>query len=427
MSQVPDIIMSETSSSTVAGATAKNGAVSSDKNLQASGRTHPMAFGTIQQDAASVPAAPPEGTFFGRVYRRFQYRGVNPGVSASASACAGAQGTPEGDARVGNGDENGKEAVGAASQVQVDYEALPKESPVLAQLFAGAFAGILEHSVMYPIDAIKTRMQIAQMEASEGIIQAFTHIAATEGLYGLWRGISTVILGAGPAHAVYYYVFESTKTALCRHLQDVNHHVKMKNSLITDERHPLVASVSGIAATTASDAIMTPFDVVKQRMQIIQTCGMCDKPSPFHVAAQMLRKERLRPFYISYPTTLAMNIPFAAINFGVYEYASSKINPDQIYNPMLHCVSGAISGAVAAAVTTPLDCIKTALQTQTFPRATGFFSAAQLLYRKEGLRTFLRGMKPRIVFNFPSTAISWTAYEMAKAYLLPNSLKDSSD
>ncbi len=427
MSQILDIIMSNSSSSTVTGPPAKAAAVTNDRNIQASSafganRPHALSFSTIRCDSASVPAAPAERSFLSKIYRSFQYRGVGQ----ESNAGTGMHHKPEGGACVTDNDDGSREgAIAAAPQAQVDYEALPKESPVMAQLFAGAFAGILEHSVMYPIDAIKTRMQIAQMEANEGIIQAFSHISATEGLYGLWRGISTVIIGAGPAHAVYYYIFESTKTALCRHLESVNHHVKMKNALITDEKHPLVASVSGIAATTASDAIMTPFDVVKQRMQILQTCGMCDKPSPFHVAAEMLRKERLRPFYISYPTTLAMNIPFAAINFGVYEYASSKINPDQIYNPMLHCVSGAISGAAAAAVTTPLDCIKTALQTETFPHATGFFSAARMLYHKEGLRTFLRGMKPRIIFNFPSTAISWTAYEMAKAYLLPNSLKDN--
>ncbi|QPG75871.1 hypothetical protein FOA43_003257 [Brettanomyces nanus] len=312
-------------------------------------------------------------------------------------------------------------------KIQIDYEALPRNSPIFAQLTAGAFAGILEHTVMYPVDAVKTRMQTAHLQSSEGLIQAFSRISSSEGISGLWRGISSVILGAGPAHAVYYLVFESTKTALCKHFDQSNGHIHMKNTLITDEKHPLIASASGIAATTTSDALMTPFDVVKQRMQILQqvhpanvTATTNHPPtSAFQVASQMYRNQGIRPFYISYPTTLVMNIPFAAINFGVYEYASSKVNPGQIYNPLLHCVSGGLSGAVAAAVTTPLDCIKTALQTESVPNATGFFSAAKSLFQKEGPRAFFRGIKPRVVFNVPSTAISWTAYEMAKAYLLP--------
>jgi Mitochondrial carrier protein len=39
-------------------------------------------------------------------------------------------------------------------------------------------------------------------------------------------------------------------------------------------------------------------------------------------------------------------------------------NPDRSYNPLCHVVSGGVSGAVAAAVTTPLDVCKTLLNTQ---------------------------------------------------------------
>jgi hypothetical protein len=38
-----------------------------------------------------------------------------------------------------------------------DYESLPPNFSLLQNMAAGAFAGIAEHSVMYPIDAIKVR------------------------------------------------------------------------------------------------------------------------------------------------------------------------------------------------------------------------------------------------------------------------------
>ncbi|ODV84103.1 hypothetical protein CANARDRAFT_9095 [[Candida] arabinofermentans NRRL YB-2248] len=311
--------------------------------------------------------------------------------------------------------------------VEIDYEALPDNSPIIAQLTAGAFAGIMEHTVMYPIDALKTRMQASNHLSNEGLIQLFTKISSTEGAVALWRGVSSVVLGAGPAHAIYYLVFEATKTTLCNNLLAQNtNNTKNPNSVttrpafITDERHPFIASASGIAATITSDALMTPFDVLKQRMQIITeaTAPKSTPPTMTKTFLNIYRKEGIRPFFISYPTTLILNIPFAAINFGVYEYTSSKMNPEQIYNPLLHCVAGGISGAAAAAVTTPLDCIKTVLQTKSIKNVNGFMSAAKGLYEVGGSRAFLRGLKPRVIFNMPSTAISWTAYEMAKAYLL---------
>ncbi|GMM29363.1 Fe(2+) transporter [Martiniozyma asiatica (nom. inval.)] len=293
--------------------------------------------------------------------------------------------------------------------VEVDYEALPDNSPLLAQLAAGAFAGIMEHTVMFPIDSIKTRMQTQKISATEGIISSFSRISASEGGMALWRGVSSVVMGAGPAHAIYYLVFESTKTTLC------NRWYNLDNNIVTSEKFPLIASISGVAATITSDALMTPFDVLKQRMQN-STHHRSRNLTQF--AAHIYKKEGLKSFFVSYPTTLILSIPFAALNFGIYEFSSDALNPTQNYNPLVHCASGGVSGAVAAAVTTPLDCIKTVLQTKSIPGATGMISAAKGLYKQEGISAFGRGLKPRVVLNVPAAAISWTAYEMAKAYML---------
>jgi hypothetical protein len=44
-----------------------------------------------------------------------------------------------------------------------------------------------------------------------GIGNAFTRISSTEGMRALWRGVSSVILGAGPAHAVHFGTYEAVK------------------------------------------------------------------------------------------------------------------------------------------------------------------------------------------------------------------------
>lgn len=333
--------------------------------------------------------------------------------------------------------------------VEIDYEALPDDASVAAHLTAGAFAGIMEHTVMFPIDSIKTRMQMATTApVSRSLIASITKISSAEGAYALWHGVSSVVLGAGPAHAVYFSVFEATKTLLVNRLTNL----PKTQKIVTDETHPLIASGAGIAATTASDALMTPFDVLKQRMQAAtadragKTPDSNDKPkatlsaldkkaapkaapasstrSLFALAAAIYRAEGFSAFFISYPTTLLTNIPFAALNFGFYEYSLSVLNPSNTYNPYLHCVSGGIAGGIAAALTNPFDCIKTALQTKglssdsALRNITGFSSAVSVMYRQGGLLAFTRGLKPRIIFNVPSTAISWTAYEMAKEVLL---------
>jgi len=44
-----------------------------------------------------------------------------------------------------------------------------------------------------------------------GVGNAFTRISSTEGMRALWRGVWSVVLGAGPAHAVHFGTLEAVK------------------------------------------------------------------------------------------------------------------------------------------------------------------------------------------------------------------------
>ncbi len=102
---------------------------------------------------------------------------------------------------------------------------------------------------MYPIDAIKvrtvamldlslrdvvsnvgeswqTRMQILNPTPSavyKGVIQGTYRIASGEGFMSLWRGMSSVVVGAGPAHAVYFATYEAVKHVMGGNQAGVHH------------------------------------------------------------------------------------------------------------------------------------------------------------------------------------------------------------
>ena len=119
-----------------------------------------------------------------------------------------------------------------------------------------------------------------------------------------------------------------------------------------------------------------------------------------------------------------MTVPFTAIQFTVYESSVKFLNPSGQYDPYTHCFAGGIAGGVAAGITTPLDVIKTLLQTRgtasdaELRNVKGLWEAAAIIKRRDGWGGFFRGLKPRIVTTMPSTAICWTAYEMAKAFFI---------
>ncbi|TGJ80237.1 hypothetical protein E0Z10_g8515 [Xylaria hypoxylon] len=312
-----------------------------------------------------------------------------------------------------------------------DYEALPPNFSLVQNMAAGAFAGIAEHTVMYPIDAIKTRMQIINPPAGtvyKGMIQSTMRIASGEGFMNLWRGMSSVVVGAGPAHAVYFATYEAVKHLMGGNKAGTHHPLAAGTPpflylpLPSDGRKLLTLmpppATSGACATIASDALMNPFDVIKQRMQIQNSSKMYRSMND--CARYVYRTEGLSAFYISYPTTLSMTVPFTALQFLAYESISTAMNPNKTYDPFTHCTAGAVAGGFAAALTTPMDVIKTMLQTRgtatdsELRSVNSFVTGCKLLYRREGFRGFFKGVRPRIVTTMPSTAICWSAYEASK-------------
>lgn len=168
---------------------------------------------------------------------------------------------------------------------------------------------------------------------------------------------------------------------------------------------------------------MNPFDTMKQRMQVH---GSVHK-TVLDCARTVYRTEGLRAFYVSYPTTLTMTIPFTAIQFSTYESLSKVLNPKKVYDPVTHMISGGLAGAAAAAATTPLDVIKTLLQTRgtstdgRIRQADGLVEASKIVYERHGAMGFFRGLRPRVVAAMPANAICWVCFEGFRHYLVGGS------
>jgi solute carrier family 25 iron transporter 28/37 len=220
----------------------------------------------------------------------------------------------------------------------------------------------------------------------------------------LWRGVNSVVLGAGPAHALHFATYEACKESFGAN---------------ADGHHPLASAAAGACATLAHDTLMNPFDVVKQRMQL----GDSSYRTVRECARTVYAKEGIAAFYISLPTTLVMSVPFQSIQFATYEYFRKVINPRGDYDPKTHAIAGGLAGAIASTVTVPLDVVKTLLQTRgqnSDPRirnVSGLVEAVHIIKGRYGIRGFFRGLKPRVLTQMPSAAISWSVYEYFKWFI----------
>lgn len=154
---------------------------------------------------------------------------------------------------------------------------------------------------------------------------------------------------------------------------------------------------------------------------------MCCSPwtSCLGCARDVFQNEGARAFYRSYTTQLTMNIPFQATHFMTYEFMQTSLNPDKQYMPVIHFIAGATAGAVASTATMPLDVCKTLLNTQEAgvlrrvqqTEIVGLVGAARTIYRVTGFNGYFQGLRARVLYQMPSTAISWSVYEFFKHYL----------
>jgi solute carrier family 25 iron transporter 28/37 len=274
-------------------------------------------------------------------------------------------------------------------------------------MIAGAAAGVMEHVCMYPVDTIKTRLQEVRKPGNPGyrnVIDAFQHIRQHEGFLRLYRGITAVVLGAIPSHAVHFATYE---------------YFKKKLGGDKEGFHPVLNGIAGGIATMAHDAVVTPLDVIKQRLQMYNSSYTNVRQS----IRRVFREEGFSAFYKSYPTTVVINVPFMAVYFATYETTKQALviskNIDE-KSPLVFVVAGGAAGALAALSSNPLDVIKTRIQLHD-TAAHGPVTVAKLardLWKNEGgVKAFFKGTTARVLYFVPSAAICWTTYEGCKRLL----------
>ncbi len=269
---------------------------------------------------------------------------------------------------------------------------------------------------------------------------SFSTFFRANGFFRLWRGSPAVLLGCVPSHAAYFSAYEVGKA---------------RTGAGAPGHHPLAAALTGACATVLHDGVSAPMDMVKQRLQLGYYKGVA------HCVRSIVAADGAASLWRSFPATLAMNVPYAAAVVAANESAKTLLAPLLgTGNLSLYLASGALAGAAAGAATTPLDVVKTRLQTMALVGgnvapvaplcgacdATAVESAAALaartagagaagaggggggllattsrvaraLWATEGLRGFFRGAAARMAVNAPSQAISWASYEVVKGML----------
>ncbi|KAI8928276.1 mitochondrial carrier domain-containing protein [Entophlyctis helioformis] len=216
---------------------------------------------------------------------------------------------------------------------------------------------------MHSMDTVKTRLQgqlTSRHVKYSGLSQAFRTILREEGVRGLYGGFASAAIGSLVSTTVYFGVYEA-----------------VKRKFIGDGYNPTGTYLfAGAVADVAASVLYVPSEVLKTRLQLQ---GHYNNPhslsahnyrGTWDALTSILKKRGVRGVYYGWGATLLRDVPFVSIQFAIYEtmkthFITTQCGGDPTQLTTLHDItSGGVAGVVAGAVTTPLDVIKTYLQTQ---------------------------------------------------------------
>lgn len=269
-------------------------------------------------------------------------------------------------------------------------------------LFAGAFAGFTVDVVLFPLDTLKTRMQLAAPSASTATATTLSKPPLFKGLY---QGFGPAVAASAPAAAAFFAVYDYTKRLL---------EARVKDAKYTPLCHMVAAAAGDIAGST----VRVPFEVVKQRMQ----SGMYN--SARQAVRATIAAEGVRGFFKGYGSLVLRELPFDAIQFPLYEFLQNKwkeVSGQGELKTWQTSFCGSIAGGVSAALTTPLDVVKTRLMTQKagINKYKGIVHGLRTIAREEGLGALMAGVTPRVMWISLGGAVFFGAYEAAKKVMIP--------
>ena len=128
--------------------------------------------------------------------------------------------------------------------------------PFHLQFTAGAIAGVSEILTMYPLDVVKTRMQlqVGKQGAYTSIMDCFRKIVRQEGFGRLYRGILAPVLVEAPKRATKFAANEQYSRLYLNLFQQ------------TRMTQPL-SILTGVSAGVTEAFVVVSFELVKIRMQ----------------------------------------------------------------------------------------------------------------------------------------------------------------
>nr|ADV91207.1 mitochondrial 2-oxodicarboxylate carrier [Karlodinium veneficum] len=281
----------------------------------------------------------------------------------------------------------------------------------------GAVANVVECCIMHPLDSVKTRFQLHTSHVSEGnpgIWITISSMLRRGGFKELYRGSLPAVGMQAPRGMVKFGVNSSVLGQLQQGGARTSHGIMGQ---------AIGATMAGFAAGSAESLFITPFELLKVRLQAADSVYK----NSFDAARQVLRLEGVRGLWRGLAATALRNGSWNAAYFGTIHTLRCSV-PQQITNVRAHASSywwvsfwqGTLAGTFGSLLSNPIDVCKTRIQNalvlQGRSAPVGMLSIGKMMvhiHRAEGALALYKGFCAKVLRLGPGGGILLVAFDAA--------------
>lgn len=275
----------------------------------------------------------------------------------------------------------------------------------LVHAISGATGSVIAMAAFYPLDTVRSRLQLEERRHSENTLAIIRELIAKEGPCTLYRGIVPVLQSLCASNFVYFYTFHGLKELRCRRNQTAGSDL-------------FIASIAGIINVLTT----TPLWVVNTRLkmkgiEVTSERNNNEYTTLYDGLKHIWKYEGLKQLWAgTLPSLMLVTNP--AIQFMTYESIKRRVVVsfgDTQPPAWIFFAIGAIAKTIATSLTYPLQLVQTKLRHgDKYPNLPPNAGTLQILFyilKKQGIVGLYKGMEAKLLQTVLTTALMFLAYE----------------
>ncbi|XP_011201683.1 calcium-binding mitochondrial carrier protein SCaMC-2-A-like [Bactrocera dorsalis] len=202
--------------------------------------------------------------------------------------------------------------------IRIERKSSQEEMTMGERFIAGAIAGSISQTTVYPFDVLKTRLALRTTSEHRGLFALIKNIYLTEGVRSFYNGYTINLLGVLPYAGIDLALYETLKSYLAGEKTN-----KQPNSMIL--------LVCGAISSAVGQLITYPCSLIRTRIQAqivprterrtVITKRPVSRLTTIGIVKSIIANEGFSGLYRGLFINLAKVLPAVCISYIVYEYS----------------------------------------------------------------------------------------------------------